>query len=202
MPHAKTTLSSLPAHISAPSLLEPKTASFSETEDTTQMTDVQLLHKWMNMDRVSKFWGCAGPESTQEEFLRGNLTSRHSYPVIGMWDGKPFGYFEIYWVKEDILGRLIGDKAGDFDRGIHVLVGEDEFRGKHRVKAWMTSLAHWAFGIDYRTNAVVLEPRVDNTRFISTLNEAGFLKQGEVTFPHKQSALVKLTRDNFEAPQL
>jgi len=39
-------------------------------------------------------------------------------------------------------------------------------------------------------------------RFISTLNEAGFLTEGEVTFPHKQSAFVKLRRENFEAPAL
>lgn len=155
-----------------------------------------------------------------------------------MWDGKPFGYFEIYWVKEDILGRYLGDKADNYDRGIHVLVGEEEFRGKHRVKCWITALAHWAFIEDYRTNAVVLEPRIDNERylfefhpsatyflvsivalrlgnrsyttdtdvcvhrFISTLNEAGFLTEGEVAFPHKQSAFVKLRRDNFEAPAL
>jgi hypothetical protein len=39
-------------------------------------------------------------------------------------------------------------------------------------------------------------------RFISTLNEAGFLKEGEITFPHKQSAYVKLSRENFQAPAL
>lgn len=163
----KASLSSLPAHLSGASILEPRhPAASPETDDTTQMTDLQLLHKWMNLDRVSKFWGCSGPESTQAEFLRGNLTSSNSFPAIGMWDGKPFGYFELYWVKEDILGKHLGDRAGDFDRGVHVLVGEDEFRGKHRVKVWMTALAHWAFGQDYRTNAVVLEPRVDNTRYV------------------------------------
>jgi hypothetical protein len=118
----------------------------------------------MNSERVSKFWGCAGPQSTQEKFLEGNLTSKHSFPAIGLWNGRPFGYFEIYWVKEDILGRHLGDGAGDYDRGIHVLVGEDEFRGIHRVKSWLTSLAHWSFIQDYRTNAVVLEPRVDNEK--------------------------------------
>jgi hypothetical protein len=166
------------------------------------MTDLQLLNKWMNIDRVSKFWGCSGPQAVQEKFLQTNLTSKHSFPAIGLWDGKPFGYFEIYWVKEDILGRHLGNEAGDYDRGVHVLVGEDEFRGKHRVKCWITGLAHWAFVQDYRTNAVVLEPRVDNERFISTLIETGFLKEGEVTLPHKQSAFVKLRRENFEAPEL
>ena len=118
----------------------------------------------MNSPRVSQFWGCAGPQSTQEAFLRTNLTSNHSFPAIGLWDGKPFGYFEIYWVKEDILGKHLGDRANDYDRGVHVLVGEEEFRGKQRLKPWLTSLAHWAFLEDYRTNAMVLEPRVDNEK--------------------------------------
>lgn len=105
-------------------------------------------------------------------------------------------------MKEDILGKHLGDAAGDYDRGFHVLVGEEDFRGKHRVKCWTTSLAHWAFVQDYRTNAVVLEPRVDNERFIETLGEAGYLKEREIMFPHKQSAFVKLRRENFEAPHL
>ncbi|TVY27207.1 N(6)-hydroxylysine O-acetyltransferase [Lachnellula hyalina] len=199
---AASSLSSLPAHVSALDITPPPPNSSSETEDTTLMTDVQLLHKWMNDPRVSRFWGCSGPVKIQEDFLRSNLTSNHSFPAIGMWDGKPFGYFELYWVKEDILGRHLGDGAGDHDRGVHVLIGEQEFRGKHRVQCWLTALAHWAFVQDYRTNAVVLEPRVDNERFISLLNDAGYLKEREITFPHKQSAFVKLRRENFEAPAL
>ncbi|PMD34928.1 siderophore biosynthesis protein-like protein [Hyaloscypha variabilis F] len=198
-----TSLSSLPTHISVAAIadLTPPSPQ-NESQDTLMMTDLQLLNKWMNIDRVSKFWGCSGPQAVQEKFLQTNLTSKHSFPAIGLWDGKPFGYFEIYWVKEDILGRHLGNEAGDYDRGVHVLVGEDEFRGKHRVKCWITGLAHWAFVQDYRTDAVVLEPRVDNERFISTLIETGFLKEGEVTLPHKQSAFVKLRRENFEAPEL
>ncbi|KHJ31803.1 putative siderophore biosynthesis protein [Erysiphe necator] len=170
---------------------------------TSRMTDCQLLHRWMNIPRVSKFWGCDGPILHQEEFLQKNLEAQHSFPVIGLWDGKPFGYFEIYWAKEDILGRHINDGSiGDWDRGIHVLVGEDEFRGKHRVKCWLTALAHWVFSEDYRTNSLVLEPRVDNEKFISYLQESGFLKEREVSFPHKKSKLMRLRRDQFEAPML
>lgn len=199
---AQSSISSVPAHVSVTSLNDVKPSSPKPEQDTTMMTDLQLLNRWMNIPRVSNFWGEQGPLSVQEKFLKGNLTSKHSFPAIGLWDGKPFGYFEIYWVKEDTLGKHLGDGAGDYDRGVHVLVGEDEFRGIHRVKGWITSFAHWAFIQDYRTNAVVLEPRVDNERFISHLNEAGFLKEREITFPHKQSALVKLRRENFEAPSL
>ncbi|CZT46085.1 related to aerobactin biosynthesis protein iucB (epsilon-hydroxylysine:acetyl coenzyme A N epsilon-transacetylase) [Rhynchosporium secalis] len=198
---AGASISCLPAHLSIASVPDLATPPL-EINDTTVMSDVQLLNKWMNVPRVSKFWGCSGPQETQEAFLRGNLKSSNSFPVIGLWDGKPFGYFEIYWLKEDILGKHLGDRADDYDRGVHVLVGEEQFRGKHRVKTWITSLAHWAFVQDYRTNGVVLEPRIDNERFISHLNESGFLKEGEVSFPHKQSAFVKLRRENFEAPAI
>ncbi|KAL4869125.1 hypothetical protein BDV12DRAFT_185359 [Aspergillus spectabilis] len=156
-------------------------------------SDLEYLHKWMNEPRVNAAWAEAGPISKQEGFLRENLSKRHSFPVIGCWDGKPFGYFEIYWVKEDPLGSLAGG-VDNYDRGIHVLVGEQEFRGPHRVSAWLTSLVHFCWLADMRTQTVMLEPRVDNqnTRIINYLQNAGFYKDGEVTFPHKQSALMKI----------
>ncbi|ESZ98125.1 hypothetical protein SBOR_1504 [Sclerotinia borealis F-4128] len=199
--HAKSSsLSSIGAQLSANSQTPPLSISAQQKEDTADMTDLQLLNRWMNVPRVNKFWGCSGPIATQEKFLKENLTSNHSFPVIGLWNGKPFGYFEMYWAKEDILGKHVGDSVGDFDRGVHVLVGEDEYRGKHRVQCWITALAHWALVQDYRTNSFVLEPRVDNERFISHLQEAGFVKEREITFPHKQSAFMKLRRECFEAP--
>ena len=98
-----------------------------------------------------------------DAFLSTNLQSKHSFPVIGCWDGRPFGYFEIYWVKEDRLGRYM-DGVGNYDRGIHCLVGEQEFRGPHRVRVWLSALVHYCFVADLRTENVVLEPRVDNEK--------------------------------------
>jgi hypothetical protein len=40
------------------------------------------------------------------------------------------------------------------------------------------------------------------TRFISHLQKAGFYKESEVTFPHKQSAVMKIKREAWEAPVL
>jgi RimJ/RimL family protein N-acetyltransferase len=129
------------------------------------MTDAQLLHKWMNDPRVAASWGESGPLSHQESFLRTGLGTRHSFPVIGSFDGKPFGYFEIYWVKEDRLGGYIGGAGVDeWDRGLHVLVGEQEFRGPHRIQVWLSALVHCCFLADARTNAVWMEPRVDNVK--------------------------------------
>ena len=128
--------------------------------------DIELLHKWMNDERVSAAWGVSGPIETQETFLKNSLSNRHSFPVIGCWDGKPFGYFEIYWIKEDQMGKyLAGSEIGDWDRGIHVLVGEQEFRGRERVKVWLSALVHYCWLADPRTERVLAEPRADNEKY-------------------------------------
>lgn len=127
--------------------------------------DTDLLHDWMNQPRVAAAWGASGPLATQEKFLAKALGSKHSFPAIGCWDGKPFGYFEIYWVKEDQLGRYVtGRESSHYDRGIHALVGEQEFRGPHRVKVWLSAMVHYCWLADSRTQRVLLEPRVDNQK--------------------------------------
>jgi hypothetical protein len=117
----------------------------------------------MNDARVSAAWGVAGPIAIQETFLRRALSSKHSFPVIGCWDGKPFGYFEVYWVKEDLLGKHING-VGDWDRGFHALVGEEEFRGKERVRVWLSAIVHWCWLGEGRTERVCVDPRVDNVK--------------------------------------
>lgn len=132
-----------------------ETANSSDRHHLTTLCDIVLVQMWLSSPRVSKFWG--GPVLN---FLTDGLTSKHSFPVIGMWDGVPFGYFEIYWVKEDRLGQYV--HADNWDRGIHVFIGEDWARG--RVQAWLSSLVHWVLCSDNRTQSVCIEPRVDNDR--------------------------------------
>ncbi len=127
------------------------------------LPDTSLLQMWLANPRIQKFWGSYNPT-----FLSTALSSRHSYPVIGMWDGVPFGYFEIYWVKEDVLGRHLGSAADDFDRGFHVFVGEEWARG--RVPLWLTAMVHSLLTADNRTMSVCIEPRVDNERLVHSLN--------------------------------
>ncbi|PNS16666.1 hypothetical protein CAC42_4630 [Sphaceloma murrayae] len=165
-------------------------------------SDVELLHKWMNDPRVAYSWGEDGPIEHQHDFLEGGLKLKHSFPVIGCFDGKPFGYFEIYWVKEDRLGAHLGSSICDWDRGFHCLVGEQEFRGSHRVKVWLSALVHYCLLADSRTNAVMLEPRVDNEKLRRYCEDVGFFKEREITFPHKQSNLMKTLRETWESPCL
>jgi len=137
----------------------PTLANFSE-----RLSDVELLNKWMNNERVAAFFGESGPLSHTKSFLSNNLSSRHSFPVFACWDGRPFGYMEIYWVKEDRLGTALGGAVGNWTRGFHLLVGEEEFRGKHRLMVWLSSIVNWCWLADSRTDVVMLEPRINNEK--------------------------------------
>lgn len=159
------------------------------------MSDAALLQSWMAKPRVSEFWG-----DYHGEFLSNVLNMAHSFPVIALWDGIPFGYFEIYWVKEDILGQNLGREADDWDRGLHVLIGEEWARG--RVPVWLSSLIHWCLTSDYRTMSICLEPRIDNARFLQRLESMGFSKERQVSFPHKQSWHVRMRRDQWQGPTI
>ncbi|KAI9831482.1 MAG: hypothetical protein M1826_003372 [Phylliscum demangeonii] len=178
----------------------------NETPPHSAAHDIELLHKWMNDDRVAYYWGERGPAAHQAAFLRAGLSQRHSFPAIGCWDGRAFGYVEIYWVREDRLGRHLSVAGGDmcdmWDRGLHCLVGEQAFRGWHRFRVWMSALVHYCFLADCRTQNVWLEPRVDNTKFIEYLGLLGFQKLAEIALPHKQAALMRFTRQAWEAPAL
>ncbi|KAF2400896.1 hypothetical protein EJ06DRAFT_529987 [Trichodelitschia bisporula] len=182
---------------------EPGAAMVGAELPVSECCDTDLLHRWMNDPRVSDFWGEAGPPSQQEEFLRKGLRSTHSFPAIGCWDGRPFGYFEIYWAKEDqALGVHLSGEVGNYDRGIHCLVGEQEFRGPHRVPIWLSALVHYCWLADNRTEVVMMEPRVDNEKLVQYAEGVGFFKERQLSLEHKQSWLLKIRRDAWQAPAL
>jgi len=157
--------------------------------------DQENLHTWMNNERVNVFWGMKGPPEAHRQLLQALLADKHAQPLIGEFDGTPFGYFDVYWAKEDKVGQHYD--AIDFDRGLHMLVGDDQFRGAHRVAAWLPSLAHYAFLDEPRTERLVCEPRIDNERMIDYLLRFGFTKIGPIDFPHKKALLLILTKDAF-----
>ena len=153
------------------------------------------------------------PREAHKKYLEEQEASSDSLALIGEWDGEPFGYMEVYYAKESAL-RTYFD-AGDFDRGFHALVGEERFRGPHRVRSWMGSLIHMLFLLDPRTMRVVSEPRASNVKMV----EYECLCGGHVEkvcgnglnclllvtntcaqlidLPHKRAALVYIPRERF-----
>lgn len=153
------------------------------------------FHAWMNNPRVSAFWELEGDREQHADYLRRILENSAVEPLIGCFDGEPFAYFEAYWAERDRIAPYYDVRAGD--RGIHMLVGEERYRGAERVKAWMLGLVHYLFLSNPGTGRVVSEPRSDNAKMIAYLEQAGFVNRGEFDFPHKRAALMLLERRDF-----
>ncbi|MDA9557830.1 acetyltransferase [Vibrio sp.] len=169
-----------------------KTVSFRVID---QEKDLERFTRWMNDPRVAEFWEQAWSEEKLKECLQSRLDDAHIIPLIGEFDGQPFGYVEAYWVAEDRLSPYY--QVDSFDRGIHLLVGETAFRGPHFFNAWMKGLTHYLFCDENRTQRIVLEPRADNQRLFTRLQDVGYSKCFEFNFPHKRSALWMLHRQSF-----
>ncbi|WP_449434144.1 GNAT family N-acetyltransferase [Pseudomonas putida] len=157
--------------------------------------DLERFSRWQNTPRVNAFWQESGSLEQHREYLTKLQVDPHTVTLIGSFDDEPFAYFEAYWAKEDRIAPFYA--ADDYDRGIHMLVGEQAHRGPHKVASWLSALVHYLFLDDPRTQRVVAEPRADNGKMIGYMHKQCFHCEKEFDFPHKRAALMVLGRERF-----
>ena len=157
--------------------------------------DLSRFNRWQNSPRVASFWQEEGTLEQHREYLGKLDADPHTITLIGCFDDQPFAYFEAYWAKEDRIAPFYD--VGDYDRGIHMLVGEENHRGPHKVASWLSALTHYLFLDDPRTQRVVAEPRADNGKMIGYMQGQRFHCEKEFDFPHKRAALMVLGRERF-----
>ncbi|WP_342622821.1 GNAT family N-acetyltransferase [Pseudomonas alkylphenolica] len=158
-------------------------------------SDLERFNRWQNNPRVLNFWQEGGSLEQHRDYLNKLQADPHSLTLIGCFDDQPFAYFEAYWAKEDRIAPFYA--VDDYDRGIHMLVGEEHQRGPHKVASWLSALVHYLFLDDPRTQRVVAEPRADNSKMIGYMHDQCFHCEKEFDFPHKRAALMILGRERF-----
>lgn len=90
--------------------------------------DLSLLSHWMNDPAVAAFWELSGPESVTRAHLRPQLDGDgRSVPCLGVLQGTPMSYWEIYRADLDPLARHY--PAHPHDTGLHLLIGGVADRG-------------------------------------------------------------------------
>lgn len=159
------------------------------------LNDLPDIHRWMNNPRVNEFWNEAGSKAAHGRYLKRMFADPHTIPLIGRFNARAFSYFEIYWAKEDVIGPFSG--AGDYDRGCHVIVGEESCRGKPWFTAWLPSLLHLMFLDDPRTERIVQEPSAAHHRQLGNLQRSGFSHTRTVDLPTKRAAIMSISRQRF-----
>ncbi|MFD9540500.1 GNAT family N-acetyltransferase [Streptomyces sp. NPDC060022] len=161
--------------------------------------DLAMISRWMNDPAVAEFWELAGPESITAGHIRRQLDGDgRSVPCLGVLDGRPMSYWEIYRADLDPLARHY--PARPHDTGIHLLIGGVDNRGRGIGTTLLRAVSDLVLDNRPLCARVVAEPDLRNTPSVSAFLSAGFRFSAEVELPDKRAAL--MVRDRAHRAQL
>ncbi|MFI6288576.1 GNAT family N-acetyltransferase [Streptomyces sp. NPDC051018] len=151
--------------------------------------DLTLISRWMNDPAVAAFWELAGPDSVTAAHLRAQLDGDgRSVPCLGLLDGIPLGYFEIYRADLDPLARHY--PARPHDTGIHLLIGGVADRGRGIGSSLLGAVADLVLDKRPRCTRVIAEPDLRNTPSIAAFLSGGYRYSAELDLPGRRVALM------------
>jgi RimJ/RimL family protein N-acetyltransferase len=151
--------------------------------------DLPLIHGWMNDPAVAAFWELAGPTNETEKHVRAQLDGDgRSVPCLGVLDGTPLSYWEIYRADLDPLARHY--PARPHDTGLHLLIGDAQHRARRLGSALLRAVADQILDRRPACTRVVAEPDLRNTPSVAAFLGAGFRFDSEVDLPGKRAALM------------
>ncbi|MEV7523423.1 GNAT family N-acetyltransferase [Streptomyces sp. NPDC091371] len=151
--------------------------------------DLELLAGWMNDPEVDAYWELAGPAAVTEAHLRTQLDGDgRSIPCLGLLDGTPMSYWEIYRADLDPLSRYY--PARPHDTGIHLLIGDGTNRGRGLGTTLLRAVAGLVLDNRPRCTRVIAEPDIRNTPSVSAFLSSGFRCFAEIDLPEKRAALM------------
>ncbi|MBW1600840.1 acetyltransferase [Streptomyces sp. JJ66] len=159
--------------------------------------DLELLTGWMNDPAVAAFWELAGPAETTAAHLRTQLAGDgRSVPCLGVLDGTPMSYWELYRADLDPLARHFPTRP--HDTGVHLLIGPPERRGHGVGTALLRAVSELVLSHRPSCHRLLAEPDVRNAASVAAFLRAGFRLAAEVDLPDKRAAL--LVRDRTRCP--
>ncbi|MEU9361460.1 GNAT family N-acetyltransferase [Streptomyces sp. NPDC048301] len=151
--------------------------------------DVPMISRWMNDPAVAAFWELAGPESVTAGHVRTQLEGDgRSVPCLGILDGVPMSYWEIYRADLDPLARHYAARPHDI--GLHLLIGGVGDRGRGIGTLLLRAVSDLVLDKRPLCGRVVAEPDLRNTPSVSAFLSAGFRFCEEVDLPDKRAALM------------
>ncbi|WP_326687572.1 MULTISPECIES: GNAT family N-acetyltransferase [unclassified Streptomyces] len=151
--------------------------------------DLPLISAWMNDPAVAAFWELAGPERVTEAHLRPQLEGDgRSVPCLGVLDGAPMSYWELYRADLDPLARYCPTRP--HDTGIHLLIGGVAHRGRGVGTSLLRAVADLVLDRRPLCSRVLAEPDVRNIPSVAAFLGAGFRLSAEVQLPAKRAALM------------
>ncbi|RBM11106.1 GNAT family N-acetyltransferase [Streptomyces sp. PT12] len=151
--------------------------------------DLALIAGWMNDPVVDASWALAGPpERTERHIARQLRGDGRSVPCLGVLDGLPMSYWEIY--RADLDPVALHYPSRPHDTGIHLLIGSADDRGRGLGPALLRAVAELILRHRARCRRLIGEPDVRNAASIAAFESAGFTRTGEADLPEKRAAIL------------
>ncbi|MEU3467774.1 GNAT family N-acetyltransferase [Streptomyces sp. NPDC006687] len=168
---------------------QPTPAGAFRLEPVRPGRDLPLLTRWMNDPDVDAYWELAGASAATAAHLRAQLDGDgRSIPCLGLLDGTPMSYWEIYRADLDPVSRHY--PARPHDTGIHLLIGDGTNRGRGLGTTLLRAVTELVFDHRPRCTRVIAEPDIRNTPSVSAFLAAGFRYATEIELPEKRAALM------------
>ncbi|MFC1442067.1 GNAT family N-acetyltransferase [Streptacidiphilus sp. N1-10] len=151
--------------------------------------DLSLVAGWMNDPVVAAFWELSGPAELTEQHISAQLDGDgRSAPCLGLLDGTPMSYWELYRADLDPIARHY--PARPHDTGVHLLLGPPECRGRGVGPRLLRAVAERALRERHSAARVVAEPDVRNIPSVRAFLKAGFRHHQDLDLPAKRAALM------------
>ncbi len=145
--------------------------------------DLPMLHEWLNRPHIVAWWGGRGLslDEVREHYTPRVLAEANVMPYIGLLDGEPFAYVQVYVA----LGAGDGwweDETDPGVRGIDQFIADPALLGKGLGTRLVRAIADLLFS-DPQVSKLQTDPAPDNLRALRCYEKAGFRKVGSIVTP-------------------
>ncbi len=152
------------------------------------MSDVPLLHGWLNRPHVAERWDNATTLSEVETKYRAHLESTSVFPFVVELNGKPIGFIQSY--NANTVGDGWWEKEPPGTWGVDQYLGEESLLGKgvgsQFIRIFTDDLLNKS-----QVKRVITDPAPDNKRAIRAYEKAGFVGIGNIQTPDGQAFLME-----------
>lgn len=155
-------------------------------------SDAAMISEWMNRPHLAEAWEYDRPMQWWHGYLRAQLAGRYSRPLIGMFNGEPHGYIEVYRAAKDSIAPCYD--ADLYDLGLHAAIADLAIVNRGFGPILLPRLAASLFEIEPRCRRIMFDPDHRNigARRLCEYARCDFL--GEHQMSNRRMALYALNR--------
>lgn len=161
--------------------------------------DAEMISAWMNRPHLAESWEYCWPAERWRRYLRAQLESSFSRPLLASVDGVDRGYLEIYRAaKDSIASRYEYDPH---DLGLHVAVADIDYLRQGHVSYLLPHLLVSIFDLEPQCRRIMFDPDHRNVSARRFCERGGCVFLGEHDMSNRRMALYALARTPDDVPR-